>query len=93
MFLAATLILASVANAIVLGEGIDGYSVNSPGGMKLAKGVYWTGIEYQTENYIEYSPSAEVMPIVVYGSKVTNYGNFKTMASLLENQGTMSSPG
>lgn len=38
----------------------------------------------QNEHYIEYTPNSHVTPVVVYGSKVCNYGNFDTMAGLLE---------
>lgn len=41
----------------------------------------------QNEHYIEYKPNANVTPVVVYGSKVCNYGNFDTMANLLRNKG------
>jgi len=37
----------------------------------------------QNEHYIEYKPNPNVTPVVVYGSKVCNYGNFDTMAGLL----------
>ncbi|MBR6653273.1 MAG: S-layer homology domain-containing protein, partial [Oscillospiraceae bacterium] len=40
----------------------------------------------QNEHYIEYKPNPHVTPVVVYGSKVCNYGNFDTMAGLLRNK-------
>lgn len=85
--LAISLLLTGTALASVIGELIDGYDVYLGAGAELSKGVYWTGSDYRTENYIEYSPSSEVYPVVVSGSKVCNYGNFSSMAALLENQG------
>lgn len=85
--LAFCLALSSAAFAAVLGDPVDGYETAAPGGIQLARGVYWTGSDYRTENYVEYTPSREVFPVVVYGSKVTNYGSFSSMASLLEKQG------
>lgn len=85
--LAACMVLTSTAIASVIGELIDGYDVYLGAGMELSKGVYWTGSDYRTENYIEYSPVSEVYPVVVSGSQVCNYGNYSSMAALLENQG------
>ena len=81
------LILGTGALAAVLGELIDGHDTYLGAGMELSKGVYWTGSDYQTENYIEYSPDSAVRPVVVSGSKLTNYGNFTSMATLLEREG------
>lgn len=81
------LVLATAVLAAVLGELINGHDTYLGAGMELSKGVYWTGSDYQTENYIEYSPSSNVYPVMVSGSKVCNYGNFSSMAALLEKQG------
>lgn len=85
--LVASLILATGTLAAVLGELINGHETYLGAGMELSKGVYWTGSDYQTENYIEYTPGTSVYPVIVSGSKVCNYGNFASMAALLENQG------
>ena len=82
-----TAVLATTALTSVLGELINGHETFLGGGMELSKGVYWTGSDYRTENYIEYTPSARVYPVVVSGSKVCNSGSFKSMANLLEQQG------
>lgn len=79
--------LTTSALASVLGELINGHETFLGGGMELSKGVYWTGSDYRTENYIEYTPSAQVYPVVVSGSKVCNSGSFKSMAALIEQQG------
>ncbi len=85
--LAICLVLATGALASVLGELINGHETFLGGGMELSKGVYWTGSDYRTENYIEYSQSSDVRPVVVSGSRLCNYGNFSSMAGLLEKQG------
>ncbi len=82
-----SLIFATGVLAAVLGDLIKGHDTYLGAGMELSKGVYWTGSDYQTENYIECSPDSAVKPVVVSGSKVCNYGNFATMAALLEKQG------
>ena len=87
LMLVLCLILGTGALAAVLGELIDGHDTYLGAGMELSKGVYWTGSDYQTENYIEYSPDSAVRPVVVSGSKLTNYGNFTSMATLLEREG------
>lgn len=81
------LLLATGVLAAVLGELINGHETYLGAGMELSKGVYWTGSDYQTENYIEYTPGSSVYPVIVSGSKVCNYGNFASMAALLESQG------
>ncbi len=40
-----------------------------------------------SENYITYTPNKTIKPVVVYGSKICNYGNFIDMAQLLEKRG------
>ena len=84
---ALSLLLTSFALADVLGELIQGHDTYLGAGMELSKGVYWTGSDYETENYIEYTPSTSVFPVVVSGSKICNYGSYSSMASLLEKEG------
>jgi hypothetical protein len=81
------LLLTTTALASIVGQLIDGYEVYLGAGAELSRGVYWTGSDYRSENYIEYSPSSNVYPVVVSGSKVCNYGSFSNMAALMENQG------
>lgn len=85
--LTACALLCGSASAAVMGDEVDGYETYLGTGMELSKGVYWTGSDYQTENYIEYTPSSSVYPVVVSGSKLCNYGNFSSMAALLEKEG------
>lgn len=75
------------AQASVMGEEIDGYDTVSAGGVQMSRNIFWTGSDYRTENYLVYDGESKVFPVVVYGSKVLNYGDFSSMAALLENQG------
>ncbi len=81
------LLPALPAQASVMGEQIDGYDAVSAGGVQLSRNIFWTGSDYRTENYLVYDSQRDVFPVVVYGSKVLNYGDFPSMAALLERQG------
>lgn len=78
---------ADAAHASVLGEQIDGYDATAAGGVQLSRGIFWTGSDYRTENYLVYDDETDVFLVVVYGSKLLNYGDFPTMAALLTSQG------
>lgn len=82
-----TALLVTSTFAAGLGDWINGYETGIGTGMQLSRGVYWTGSDYQTENYIEYTPSSETYPVVVSGSKLCNYGSFSSMAALVESGG------
>ena len=75
------------AFAAVMGDTIDRSSVAVNDYVGLGRSVYWTGSDLRTENYIEYVPDESVYPVVVYGSRLLNYGKFSTMAGLLESDG------
>lgn len=84
MTIAAAICIQS--SALALGDVF--YKSSTPIGIKttLNESVYtYSGI--QNEHYIDYTPNSDVTPVVVYGSKVCNYGNFDTMAGLLERKG------
>ena len=85
--LAICTLLSVTALADVMGTRLTGYSAAGGTGMTLARGIYWTGSDYRNENYIEYTANSDVQPMVVYGSKLTNYGSFSSMASLLQSKG------
>ena len=85
--MAVCLVFTTGVLAAVLGDLITGHDTYLGAGMELSKGIYWTGSDYQVENYIEYTPSTSVYPVVVSGSKLCNYGNFSSMAALLEREG------
>lgn len=84
---AATLILSPLA--AVIGSDLYVYDTEIHSGTVLSQGVYWgaTANDKRTENYISYSPSAAVTPIVTYGSKVTSLNTVSSAAKTLESQG------
>lgn len=87
LFLALALLLTGPALAAGLGDPVLGGETELARGVALADGVYWGGSDFRDENYLIYTPSQEIQPILVYGSKLCNYGNFSSMAKLLEDQG------
>ncbi len=80
-------LLPSSAFALVFGSQLGSAGYEIAAGTTLSGGVYWDGSDYIRDNYISYTPNSSVTPVVVYGSKVCNYGNFVTMAALLEKRG------
>lgn len=86
LVLAMSVAVLAGSSAFALGEEIRHASTPIGTGTQLARGVYYT-YNLQTENYIIYTPNLDITPVVVYGSKVCNYGDFKSMAALLEKKG------
>ncbi len=84
--LALAAVIALNGSAAALGSEI--YSSGQPigEGTRLNEYIY-DYTERQNEHYIEYIPNETVQPVVVYGSKLCNYGDFESMAALLEKQG------
>lgn len=79
-------LIALESGAAALGDVFYESSIPIGMGTSLHESVYtYSGI--QNEHYIDYTPNDYVTPVVVYGSKVCNYGNFDTMAGLLERKG------
>ena len=85
--LAAAALLAVPAQAASLGTPVLGSESELARGVVLADGVYWGSSDFRSENYLLYTPSSDIFPIVVYGSKLCNYGSFSSMTKLLEEQG------
>lgn len=81
--------LTCVALGGTLGEELHMAGTELADGTQLANGVHWSTAysDMLAENFLEYTPSSQVIPMVVYGSKVQNYGNFATMANLMEKRG------
>ena len=81
---AASLVLSPLA--AVIGSDLYAYDSDIHKGTVLSHGVYWgaTANDKRTENYISYTPSADVTPIVTYGSKVTSTSTVSSAAKALE---------
>jgi hypothetical protein len=87
LLLCLALLLSLPAAALTLGEPIGGYSVPASYGTELARGVYWTGDDYRTENYIERAPDSGVFPIAVGGEMLCGRGSLADTAARLEEAG------
>ena len=89
IILAFALIFQTAASASVLGEELRTSGVELTDGVRLAKGVYWSSSysDRLAENYIEYSPTGDVRPVVAFGDKVIGSGSFSYFASKLEAAG------
>ncbi len=80
-------IFASLLNpALALGTYCGGASAALAENVRLAEGVFYTDAR-QEEHYITYTPNEAIKPVVVYGRKMTDKGDFKAFASLLEEKG------
>ena len=77
-----SVLLASNAAASILGSVNGGWQTDMGGGAVYTNGVYKSesGVS-QTENYVEYTPNSEAVPIVVNGASV--YGS-RTITSAAE---------
>jgi len=88
---AATLIscLSLLASAAVLGDELHTAGTELAEGTALAKGVYWNTAysDKLAENYIEYTPSYAVTPIVAYGGSILSAGSFSSIAAQMERRG------
>lgn len=84
---AASLVLSPLA--AVIGSDLHIYDFTIHSGTVLSHGVYWgaTANDKRTENYITYTPGADVKPIVTYGDKVTSTSTVSGAAKKLEAQG------
>lgn len=84
---AASLVLSPLA--AVIGSDLHIYDSAIHSGTVLSHGVYWgaTANDKRTENYITYTPGADVKPIVTYGDKVTSTNTVSGAAKKLEAQG------
>ncbi len=83
--IAMAVLISLESSVFALGEII--YESNIPIGLgtSLNETIY-TYSNLQSEHYIDYQPNPYITPVVVYGSKVCNYGNFDTMAGLLKDK-------
>lgn len=61
-------------------------STNLTENVSLTEGVFYTDAR-QEEHYITYKPNPSILPVVVYGEKLLDKGDFKSFAALLEERG------
>ncbi|MBR5534213.1 MAG: phosphodiester glycosidase family protein [Ruminiclostridium sp.] len=89
-FLLCAAILAPTALASdALGSRIYGYTLDICDRTTLTKEVMWSASrqDLRTENYVTYTPSASVSPVVSYGSSVLAKQSVYSMAKELESEG------
>ncbi|MDR2359763.1 MAG: phosphodiester glycosidase family protein [Oscillospiraceae bacterium] len=55
--------------------------------IEIKDSVFQIGTSPENEHYFLYEPHSDVRPVVMYGSKVCNYGKFSSMAQVLTNKG------
>ncbi len=84
-----SLMLGTVAYAAFPTTSLRHFETTLAGNAVLSSNTFWrdSASDKVTENYITYKPNQNVKPLVVYGSKLCNYGNFEDMAKLLEKRG------
>lgn len=84
---AASLVLSPLA--AVIGSDLYVYDSEIQTGTVLTHGVYWgaTAQDKRTENFITYTPSSAVTPIVTYGSCIASTGTVSGAAKALEAAG------
>lgn len=88
--LAITLSLPVVASASpALGDDLAEQAVTVGHGTTWTSGTFWSNSQsdLRNENYVTYSPSMQVTPIVTYGEAVTSRSKLTTMAAQLEAEG------
>lgn len=92
ILLSFTLLLSLVPAASAseaLGDDLALRSTTLGQGAELAEGTFWSNTysDLRQENYIVYTPSTAVTPIVTYGDYVTATSTVSTAAKALEAQG------
>lgn len=84
------LLLSSTALASdALGSKIYGYTLDICDNTTLTKEVMWSASksDLRTENYVTYTPSGSLSPVVSYGTSVQNKQTVASMAKSLEADG------
>ena len=84
------LLLSSTALASdALGSKIYGYTLDIFDNTTLTKEVMWSASksDLRTENYVTYTPSGSLSPVVSYGTSVQNKQTVASMAKSLEADG------
>ena len=91
---AAAMALVMVGSTAASASVALGHDIHS-GGVGLSPGtgvdfqIFWsdTYSDLRTENYLTYTPSADVRPTLAYGKSITSRETLTSMAKTLENQG------
>ncbi|MBC5730669.1 phosphodiester glycosidase family protein [Pseudoflavonifractor hominis] len=75
--------------SVALGHDIHSGSVGLSPGTGVDFQIFWsdTYSDLRTENYLTYTPNADVRPTMAYGKSITSRETLTTMAKTLESQG------
>ena len=87
--LSTTILIPTALASDALGSRIYGYTLDICDQTTLTKEVMWSASrqDLRTENYVTYTPSASVSPVVSYGSAVLTKQSVYSMAKELESHG------
>ena len=80
-------VIASASPA--LGDDLAARTVTVGYGTNWTNSTFWSNSQsdLRAENYVTYSPSAYITPIVTYGDSITSRAKLTTMAAQLEREG------
>lgn len=89
LLLGATLLGSTALASDALGSRLYSYTLNICDDTTLTREVMWSASrsDLRTENYVTYSPSQSVSPVVSYGNFVLTKEKVTTMAQELEREG------
>lgn len=89
LLLGTTLLCSTALASNALGSRLYSYTLNICDDTTLTREVMWSASrsDLRTENYVSYTPSKSVSPVVSYGSSVLSKQKVTTMAQDLERDG------
>ena len=72
-----------------MGDDLDEFTEQLARGVNWTKNTFWSNSQsdLRSENYVTYSPSSRVTPIVTYGESITSRAKLTDMAKQLEREG------
>lgn len=89
LFLALALLSSTAFASVALGDELHTFTVPLAENARLTNQLIWSSSksDLRTENYVTYTPSGELKPVVGYGSSVLSKQTVSAMAAQLEASG------
>ena len=89
LVLCAALLIPTALASDALGSTIYDYTLDICDGTTLTREVMWSASksDLRTENYVTYTPSGSISPVVSYGTSVVSKQSVADMAKSLETDG------
>lgn len=89
LVLCAALLVPTALASDALGSTVYDYTLDICDGTTLTREVMWSAsqADLRTENYVTYTPSASISPVVSYGTSVVSKQSVAAMAQSLETGG------